>query len=290
MARMKVLLRVVVGLLLLLVVAGIAAFVFVDSLVKKGVERGGTHALGVETRLAEASIGLTSGQFGLEGLTVANPPGFELPSFLELRSAHLELPLSKLLEDEITIPALTLEGIVLDLERNASGTNYGLILENLERFESTETPPVEEEPTEPGKTFTLQRLVIRDVRATVNLLPAGGDLTKLSLAIPEIAVEDVGTGMTLSQISAVVVKLLIQAAIQSGGGVLPADLLADLKGRMEGLEDIAHEQLQSELGKLEDSLQEQAEKLGPEAQKALEEASKQLGGQLEGLLPKKKKE
>jgi hypothetical protein len=244
----------------------------------------------VETRLAEASIGLTSGQFGLEGLTVANPPGFELPSFLELRSAHLELPLSKLLEDEITIPALTLEGIVLDLERNASGTNYGLILENLERFESTETPPVEEEPTEPGKTFTLQRLVIRDVRATVNLLPAGGDLTKLSLAIPEIAVEDVGTGMTLSQISAVVVKLLIQAAIQSGGGVLPADLLADLKGRMEGLEDIAHEQLQSELGKLEDSLQEQAEKLGPEAQKALEEASKQLGGQLEGLLPKKKKE
>jgi hypothetical protein len=37
MARMKVLLRVVVGLLLLLVVAGIAAFVFVDSLVKKGV-------------------------------------------------------------------------------------------------------------------------------------------------------------------------------------------------------------------------------------------------------------
>jgi hypothetical protein len=286
MERMKVAVRIVVGLLLLLLLAGIAAVVFVDSLVKQAVERGGTHALGVETRLADASIGLGSGEFELSGLSVANPPGYELPSFLELRAARLELPLSSLLEDEITIPELLLEGIVLDLERNASGTNYGRILENLERFESPEAPPAEE-PAGEGKTFTLQRLEIRDVRAMINLLPAGGDLTKLSIAIPPIIAEDLGSDMTLSEISAVVVKLLVQAAIQSGG--LPDDLLQDLRGRMDELESVAHEQLQSEIGKVEQALQEQADKLGPlapEAQKALEGATKQL----EGLIPKKKKD
>lgn len=282
---MKVLVRVVVGLLLLLLVAGVAAFLFVDSLVVKAVEHGGTHALGVETRLADASIGITSGEFGLSGLAVANPPGFELPSFLELRAANLELPLSTLMEEHITIPALTLEGIVLDLERNASGTNYGLILENLQRFESGEAPEPEEGPAEPGKKFTLKRLVIRDVRANVNLLPAGGELTKLSLAIPEIVAEDLGNDMTLSQICAVVVKLLVQGAIQAGGGVLPADLLEDLRGRVAGLEDEVRAELEGELKQLEDKLQQE---LGPDAQKALDEARKQVGGQLDGLFKKKK--
>jgi hypothetical protein len=287
MEHMKVVVRIVVGLLLLLLLAGIAAVVFVDSLLKQAVERGGTHALGVETRLAESSIGLGSGEFELSGLSVANPPGYELPSFLELRSARLELPLSSLLGDEITIPALLLEGIVLDLERNASGTNYGRILDNLERFESPDAPPAEEVPAGEGKTFTLQRLEIRDVRAMINLLPAGGDLTKLSIAIPPIIAEDLGSAMTLSEICAVVVKLLVQAAIQSGG--LPDDLLQDLRGRMDELESVAHEQLQSEIGKIEQALQEQADTLGPlapEAQKALEGATKQL----DGLIPKKKKD
>ena len=282
---MKLAVRIAIGLVLLLLVLGFGAVLFVDSLAKQAIERGGSHALGVQTRLESASMGLFSGEFALAGLAVANPPGFAEPEFFSLRSTALELPLSTLLEDRITIPSLALEGITIDLERNASGTNYGVILDNLGRFESSEKKESGPEKEGGGKAFLLQRLVIRDVRAAVNLVPAGGELTKLSLSIPEIVVEDLGSEMSLAQICAMVVKTVIQAAIQAGGGVLPADLLADLRGRMDDLEGSARVLVDEELGKLEEKLQQ---KLGPGADKALKEASDAIVVKLDGLLKKKK--
>src|SRR5262245_24025104 len=130
---MKRLVRLVTVLVLLVVLVTAGALFFVDSLAKQAIVRGGTRALGVETRLEDASIGITSGEFGLGGLAIANPPGFARPDFLTLRSARLELPLKRLLDSRVTIPSLELEGIVLDLERNSDGTNYGVILDHLSR-------------------------------------------------------------------------------------------------------------------------------------------------------------
>lgn len=292
MGPMKLLVRLLVGLALVVALAVGGAVLFVDSLAKAAIEKGGTLALGVETKLDKAGIGLFSGEFSLEGLSIANPPGFAVPEFFSMRGTRLELPVSELMEPCITIPSLVLDGITLDLERNAKGTNYDAILENLARFESESAHP-EGRPEEKGssrsggKTFLLQSLVIRDVRATVNLLPAGGDLTKLSVAVPEINVEGLGSEMTLAEISALVVKTVIQATIRAGGSALPPELLADLRGRMQGLESGARERAAQEVDKVEQELQEKAEALGPEATQALEKAREKLGGKLDGLLKKK---
>lgn len=274
---MKLGLRLFLGLVLLVMLAGGGAVLFVDSLVEQAVERGGTHALGVETRLDGASIGLFSGDFALTDLAISNPPGFEQPLFFALRAAQLELPLSALMEARITIPALVLEGITLDLERNSEGTNYGVILDNLARFESGQAAAPEKEPdSSGGKTFLLQKLVLRDMRAVVNLVPARGNLTKLSLSIPAIVVEDLGSEMTMGEICVLVVKTVVQAAVSAGGGVLPEELLKDLRARVDVLEKVARAQLDAELGKLEEKLQGEAKKLGPQAEKALQEASQKL--------------
>jgi hypothetical protein len=143
---------------LVLAILGFGAILLVDSLAEQAVERGGTHALGVETRLESASIGITSGQFGLDGLAIANPPGFERPDFFALRAARLELPLKHLLDPRVTIPALELEGIAVDLERNSKGTNYGVILDNLSRFEAGAGKPGGErkEVEGEGKTYKVE--------------------------------------------------------------------------------------------------------------------------------------
>ena len=289
---MKLVVRIVIGLALLLALVGVGAILFIDSLAKTAIEAGGSHALGVDTRLESASIGIFSGEFALSGLTVANPAGYAEPSFFALGGTRLALPLSSLLEERVTISELVLEGISLDLERNAQGTNYGVILENLSRFESGEPAGGGGASGEGGEGVVLQKLVLRDVRATVNLLPEGGDLTKLSLAIPEIVVTDLGTDMSLAQICALVVKTVVRAAIQQGGDALPAELLADLRGRMDALEGQARAQLDAEVGKVQDKLEEAAGKLSPDAQKAVEAAGDKLGGKLGGkldsLLKKKK--
>lgn len=287
---MKLVVRLCIGLAVLLALIGAGAILFIDSLAKTAIEAGGTHALGVETRLESASVGLFSGEFALNGLRVANPAGFTEPNFFALGGTRLALPLSSLREDRVTIPELVLEGVVLDLERNASGTNYDPILEHLSRFETGAPAGGETASTsgESGKVFVLQKLVVRDVRATVNLLPEGGELTKLSLSIPEIVVTDLGSDMSLAQLCALVVKTVVRAAIQQGGDALPAELLADLRGRMDALEGQARARVDAELGKVQGQLEQAAGKVSPEAQKAVQDAAGKLGGKLDGLLKKKK--
>jgi hypothetical protein len=277
------------GLVLVVVVRGIGVLFWLDSIARSAVERGGTHALGVETSLEDASIGVLSSKFALTDLDVANPAGFAGPSFLSMRSARLELPLRQLLEPRVTIPALELEGITIHLERGANGTNFGQILDHLSRFESGSGNPPDEAKEGESKTFHLQRLVIRDVRASVQLIPSGGELTQLEVAVPEIAVDDLASDMTIAQICGVVVKVVLRAGLEAGKGKIPEELLADLRARVEDLEAQARGRIARELGGLEEKLEEQAKKLGPEAERALQKASEELGGKLDDLLNKKKK-
>lgn len=291
---MKKLVRILFALVLLVVVAGVAAVLFLDSLTRQAVERGGTYALGVETQLESADIGLLSGTFALHELSVANPAGFAEPHFFALRSAALELPLAQLTEPRIEIPSLELSGITLDLERNQSGTNYAAILANLERFQSGSPPTEGASPTPDaasGKVFHLGELLLRDIRATVQLLPTAGDLTRLELAIPEVRVQGLANDLTLPEICALVVRTVVDAAVRQGGDTLPRELLEDLRGRVADLESSARAQLDAKAQELEskltDKLVEGAAKLSPQAEAAAKQASEALGGKLDGLLNEK---
>ncbi len=278
---MKLLLRILAGLALVVLLAVAGTMLFLDSLAREAVERGGTFALGVPTELESADIGIFSGDLGLAGLRVANPPGFSRPDFFSLGKAQLESSLGSLLGDAVTVSLLELQGIALDLERNKSGTNYGAILDHLSRFESEAEKPQEEGEAGGGKTFLLECLVVRDVTATIDLLPVAGDATRVTLSIPEIVLKDLGSeGMSAAQICALVVKTILSAALQAGADVLPADLLKDLRGRLKGLESVALAISGQTVEEVQGALQEA---LGTEAEKALKGA----GEKLEGLFKKK---
>ena len=195
----------------------------------------------------------------------------------------------------IEIPLLELSGLTLDLERNQKGTNYGAILANLERFQS-DAPSAEgdegTESTSGGKVFNLSELYLRDIRATVQLLPAAGDLTRLELAIPEVRVQGLASDLTLAQLCALVVRTVVDAAVRQGGDTLPRELLEDLKSRVGELEASARAKAEEKAEELQekitDKLLEGAGKLGPEAEAAAKQASDALGGKLDSLLKKKK--
>ena len=74
---MKLLIKIVVGIIFLVVVAVIAVFFFLDSIARGAIESGATYALGVPTTLAKADVRLLRGEFSMSGLDVANPEGFD---------------------------------------------------------------------------------------------------------------------------------------------------------------------------------------------------------------------
>ncbi len=293
---MKLLLKILVVLALVVVAACVVVVLFIDSLVRTAVEESGTYALGVETTLEEADLGILSGRVALDGLAVDNPDGFEKEHFLEMGSMACVAPVASVFSDVVEVDLVELSDLTLDIERGSEGTNYGILLENLSRFDSGDEPgdepdtdageAEEEEEAGTSKKFRIDRISLTNISVTVNLLPAGGEVTRQTLTIPKIELTDVGTaddGASATEIVSTLISALLQATIDAGAGTIPADLLQDLSGKLEGIESLAQ-------GKVEEIQKDIEDKIGD----GLEDATEKLGGELEkgldGLFGDKKDE
>ncbi|MCB9867583.1 MAG: hypothetical protein H6816_13240 [Phycisphaerales bacterium] len=222
--------RLIAAIVLIPVVLVIVLFVYIDAIAKAGVERGATYALGVNTTLDSMSVGVLRGRVAMEGLDVANPPGFNSDRFLRLGEGRVAVTLGSLMENTVVLPELRLTGINVNLEKKGKSANYQVILDGLKKFESEGEPaaPAKED----AKKFIVKLVTVEDVNVQVDLLGIGGGLTQLPIHLDKIELRDVGSesdgGVVLSQLSGMLIKALLEAIVQKGGAVLPAEITAEL--------------------------------------------------------------
>lgn len=288
---MKGLKRILLVLVVLLLVAGLALVLLIDSIGRAAIEKGGSHALGVPTHVGSLDIGLLRGSTELSGLEVDNPEGFDAPHFVRLGKGEVQVALRSLAGEVVEVPRFALSDVSIHLQRRQGRTNYGVILENLKRFQP-KGPKPEPEPEAGGKRFVVRQIEIRDVRVAFDLLPEGGELTRVKATIPRLTLENVGSfedAASIAEIASQVIQALLQASLEAGGQVLSADMLADLDGALRelGARTLKLEGLQAELEGIGKTIDE---KLGAEAGAAARQGMKELEKTLEGLLEPKKKD
>ncbi len=281
---MKTLIKMVAVLLILLVLATVAVALYIDTIAKTAIERGATYALGVETTLGSADVGLLSGTFSMGDLTVANPAGFESPYFTHLQEGSVEVALGSLRQETVELPTLTLSGLDIHLDKREGKANYNVILDNLGRFESGE----DSEKEAGGKKFVINEILIQRIVVHVQLLPIGGDLTKLDVPIDEVRLRNVGSdtdgSVLMSELTSVIIKAVLTAIVQKGGGLIPGDILGDLG---QGLGSLAEMGLDAATG-LGDRIKDAGGGLD-DITGGIGDAIKNIGDGLGGLLGGDKK-
>ena len=236
--------RVLLVVAILLGVALGALFLFLDTLVIQTVERGGKYALGVDTRLESVDIELRSGQFGLHGLSIDNPPGFEREHFFEMSQGLLAVEARSLLQDIVRMPLIEMRGVRIDLDKNRQGSNYQVLLDNLARVSdgepeeptTTPEPPPEPapDPEEEGRTLHIERIALLDIEVHVRLASFGGDVTRISIRTEEILIAS-PADMTVAETYSLIVRALLSTVVTNGAGLLPEDVLQDLGGQLARL-------------------------------------------------------
>ena len=292
-----------VVLILLLVGGVILGLYYNNDIVKKGIQDGGTYAMGVPTTVGSVDIGLTSGTFAMTKLQIANPPGYTGPSFVTMGDTKVAVSINSLSQDVIEIPTFSLADIEVTLQRKDGGSNYQVILDNLKKLSSGSTSPA---PGEKEKKLIINDLTIKNVRVNVDLgaAPAGaiGDAvnqaTKVTIPIDEIKLQNVGktgtgvsgSGVTVSQLASIIVQAVLNAAAEKGGGLLPTDMLSDLKSRVASIGDldklISTQTATEAAAKVGEAAKDAAKKVEEQGKKAVEGAKKGL----EGLIPGKKED
>ena len=277
------------GILVLVVIAVVLGIVFIDKIAKSGIEKGGTYALGVDTKVDSVSVGLFTGQFGLTGLNVSNPAGFKSAEFMRLSNAGVAVSTSSLQKPVVELPNLSLSTIRVNLERSGGKSNYQTILDNLAKMQS-KTP---QQKGDSQKKFIVKELTITDVNVHLDLLGIGGELTMLDVPIDKITLKNIGSdgsGVDAGELTGIVVRAVLAAAVEKGGGLIPADIAGEITSQLGKLGNIGEMGVQAagqvtktvtELGK---EVGKVVEGVGKEAEKAADELKKGI----EGIFPGKK--
>lgn len=288
---MKRLLKIVIAIVIVLVIAVAIVFWRIDQIAAAAIERGGTYAMGVQTKVDAADVALFGGRLEVSGLNIANPRGYSEASMLDSGLIAVAVKTGSLRSQRVVIPELRIENLDLKLERADGRYNLQVIADNLEKLGSGERDPDQPKP-ETKQKYVVEKIVIRNVTGSVEL-PVGDPL---EIEIPEIVIENLtdenARGVVLHELIARIFPA-IMAGVVNNVGDLPGELkkvmIQDLAGAASKFGDQAVEALKQAVpdmeGPIGDVLDNVREGVGERAGEAIEGAGDRVREGLEGLMP-----
>jgi hypothetical protein len=248
-------LLMVVGVLVVILVIGVAVTaIMIDPIVRRGVEYGSTTTLKVPTHLAAASVKF-KGKVELDRFEIANPAGFTEPKAIVFERLELAVPPRELFQPVVHVDRLHVVKPEVTLEFAGTKSNLAALMDHLPKAE----PGAEK--TE-GKKFLIHKVRIENgtVRFRSDALPGGAK----TLTLPPIELENVGTaegGASTAQIARILLQALGTAALNAGEGMLPKELLDNLRGDLAKHLEAVPEEIRRKLGDIKLPEQTQPEKV-----------------------------
>ena len=222
---MKIIRRIIVGLLLIVSVALVAFILWGGQIIKQAVNTAGPQVMGVPVRLNAAHFRPLRGEVKLSGLFVGNPEGFKTESLFQMSNLEVDLDTASLFSDEIIINRILIDAPQITYEVGLKRNNIGVLLQGLEKEAAIE----EEQPQEvagdaPAKKVVIKELVLADARAQVSLTAMGGRVVPVQLAT--ITLNDLGgEDQSPTQMAAQVMNAVLGAVVNAVAGA--GDLLGD---------------------------------------------------------------
>lgn len=225
---------------LVVIVLGLLATVFIDSIVQKGVETVGPSITQTDVSLADVSLSPLSGKGELSGFVVGNPEGYKTPSAISLGRVSLHVEPGSLMSDKIVIKSFVAEAPEITIEGGLKENNLSKLLENIEAATGGSSKPEEETEDAAQTKIQIDEFILKDVKVRGSLSLLGGKTVDITL--PDLEIRDLGQGedgITAGEL----VKVTLNAVLNSVGKELTGSL-----GNIGGLGKDAGEKLKG-LGK-----------------------------------------
>jgi len=204
--------KAIVALVLLAIVAAVAVFLSLNSMVKQGVVTFGPEVIKAPIQLDGVSISAFSGKGELTGLVVGNPEGFKTPHAVKLATASLQVNPASLLADKIVVQSIKVDAAEITFEGSLGSSNLGKIQENVDAYVASLLGPAGKESksdqkSAPGKKLQVDELIISNAKINLSMTILGGK--SATVPLPEIKLTNLGQGadgVTPAEVIKVVMK------------------------------------------------------------------------------------
>lgn len=211
----KVLLITLTVLLVLGLVGYVVATFFLGSIVKTGVNKFGPRITQTKVELVGAKVSPT-GTGTLTGLTVGNPPGWTTERAFYLGEVHIVMHPMSVFSDHIDIDEITIDQPEFTYETKIVSSNIKDLLKNIEEFTGAKDKP----KTDSGKEV---KLIVKKFRMTNGRAILGMGATAIPLALPTIALDDLGVregGITPDQMAGAVMRQVLGQIVTASASAL----------------------------------------------------------------------
>ena len=190
----KVFWLVVGGIVALVIAAVVVTAVFLDKIVKKGVETVGPQIVKVSVNLDEVHIGLVTGSASVKNLVIGNPTGYKTPSAISVGTAAIGVDPFSIFSDKIVVHTVVVQSPEITFEGGLGGNNLSTIMDNVNSRRQGRRHSFRERPRRPNPPGKLKwrftdhrRKSPRQPHRTV-----GGK--EMTLTLPDIHLTDLGKG------------------------------------------------------------------------------------------------
>ena len=216
---MKTLKKIILIAVILVVVLGIAAIIlaglFLDKIVKTGIETVAPSITQTTVTVDSVNISALSGSAGINGMVIGNPDpaSFKSTNAISLGKAAVSVEPKSLLSDKIVIHSVEIRAADINFEGNPFGeSNLKKLLDNVNAIAAgaaTTNQPAAAAPaggTKPAKKLEVDDFVLSGVKVTARISGLTGE--PLSLTIPDIHLTNLGTGANVITAADLVQKVL----------------------------------------------------------------------------------
>jgi hypothetical protein len=232
-ASMKWVKRIVVVCVLLIVVAVVAVYLSLNSIVRSVIQRQASASLGVPTTLGSARLSLVGGNVQLDDLLVSSPPTFSAPQIFSLGGIAVAVHYGQLTGEPIHIQQITIDHPALVIEQTGGTLNLKSLMDQMPQTPQTSGG----QPTQPIK-LVIDELDLNG--AEVTFMPGIPGLDdKMQVSVPSLTLKNIGNADG-SENGAAIKDVIMQVATAlaskgADGAKLPPEVKMLLSGQLGGI-------------------------------------------------------
>jgi uncharacterized protein involved in outer membrane biogenesis len=221
----KLIIRLLIGLVVVIILAVLGISLFLDRIIKTGVETIGPRVTKVDVKLDSVSLSLLSGGGTIKGLVVGNPQGFKQPQAISVGQATLSLEPRSLLSDKVIINTINVQAPQITYETDLKHNNLSKLLQNVQEAtgggESKPQEPSQPKEAKPAKKLQVDDFLITGGKIHVSVTALSGGAATVPL--PNIHLQNLGTGpdgITAAELTKLVVDAIEKRATQAASGAV----------------------------------------------------------------------
>jgi hypothetical protein len=186
----------IIGIVALVLIIGAVVVVglFLDKIVKKGVETVGPKIVQVPVSVDTINLALMTGSAKVRGLVVGNPEGCKSTNAITVGVVAVAVDPLTVFSDKIVVRSIEVRQPEITFEGGLSGNNLSKILDNVNSTAKNGGPPSTNKTaaasSKPAKKIEVDDLLITGAKIHVILTQLGGK--EMNLTLPDIHLVDLG--------------------------------------------------------------------------------------------------